>query len=184
VVSQSAQFAPFTHDYVYLNDTQDEFVIHNSNKTRPKVRQTVSSLAEPVPSDIFQGSGAEFHTIDFEYWADPNNITNRRFSDLPTRSERYRPSDTGTDGTRVGQRLIPEESMSIVLNLGISRAFTFFLLSLRSLVELSGSRVHQRKGSTNVGCDPAGYPTIEYIDNHIDPYTSECSYVFFFEKGC
>ncbi|KAF8339440.1 beta-glucan synthesis-associated protein-domain-containing protein [Amanita rubescens] len=29
-------------------------------------------------------------------------------------------------------------------------------------------RVYQRKGSTNVGCNPAGYPTMKYIDNHID----------------
>lgn len=35
-------------------------------------------------------------------------------------------------------------------------------------------RVYQRKGSTNVGCDPAGYPTMEYINNHIDAYTSGC----------
>ena len=27
VASQSAQFAPFTHDYIYLNDTTDEWDI-------------------------------------------------------------------------------------------------------------------------------------------------------------
>jgi hypothetical protein len=31
--------------------------------------------------------------------------------------------DQGAGGTSVGQRLIPEEPMSIVLNLGISREF-------------------------------------------------------------
>ncbi len=30
--------------------------------------------------------------------------------------------DNGPDGSGIGQRLIPEEPMSIVLNLGISRA--------------------------------------------------------------
>ena len=34
VVSQSAQFAPFTQDYEYLNDTQDEFVIYSPDITR------------------------------------------------------------------------------------------------------------------------------------------------------
>lgn len=35
VVSQSSQFAPFTHDYLYLNDTQDEWFINTPNITTP-----------------------------------------------------------------------------------------------------------------------------------------------------
>ena len=68
VASQSAQFAPFTQDYIYGNDTQDEFIIYNTSEARPNtykgsaVQQAVSSLAE-VPSDMFQGSGAVFHTM-------------------------------------------------------------------------------------------------------------------------
>jgi hypothetical protein len=33
VVSQSAQFAPFSHDYIYLNDTQDEWSINTPDIT-------------------------------------------------------------------------------------------------------------------------------------------------------
>jgi hypothetical protein len=33
-------------------------------------------------------------------------------------------------------------------------------------------RVYQRKGHTNVGCDPPDYPTATYIENHIEAYTS------------
>jgi hypothetical protein len=33
VVSQSGQFAPFTHDYLYLNETQDEWFINTPNIT-------------------------------------------------------------------------------------------------------------------------------------------------------
>lgn len=33
MVSQSAQFAPFSHDYVYLTDTQDEWWIYNTTLT-------------------------------------------------------------------------------------------------------------------------------------------------------
>jgi hypothetical protein len=33
--------------------------------------------------------------------------------------------DQGAGGTGVGQRLIPEEPMSIIFNLGISREFSF-----------------------------------------------------------
>lgn len=35
VVSQSAQFAPFSHDYVYANDTSDEWEVFNTNISRP-----------------------------------------------------------------------------------------------------------------------------------------------------
>jgi len=35
VVSQSAQFAPFSHDYVYTNDTSDKWEVFNTNSSRP-----------------------------------------------------------------------------------------------------------------------------------------------------
>lgn len=41
-------------------------------------------------------------------------------------------------------------------------------------------RVYQRKGQTNVGCDPANYPTMSYITAHPEAYSSEffVEYVF------
>lgn len=33
-------------------------------------------------------------------------------------------------------------------------------------------RVYQRKGHTNVGCNPKDYPTTDYINKHLDAYTS------------
>ena len=34
VVSQSAQFAPFTHDYTFITDTADDWTIYNPQITR------------------------------------------------------------------------------------------------------------------------------------------------------
>lgn len=34
-------------------------------------------------------------------------------------------------------------------------------------------RIYQRKGYENVGCSPDGYPTEEYINNHLEAYTSK-----------
>lgn len=42
VVSQSAQFAPFSHDYFYANDTQDEWWVYDSSVTRPNSYKWVS----------------------------------------------------------------------------------------------------------------------------------------------
>ena len=44
MVSQSAQFAPFTHDYLYQNDTQDEWHIYSPNITTPNSYQYVIVL--------------------------------------------------------------------------------------------------------------------------------------------
>ena len=35
VISQSAQFAPFSHDYVYANDTTDKWKVFNTDISRP-----------------------------------------------------------------------------------------------------------------------------------------------------
>ena len=105
-------------------------------------QQAISSLTE-TPSDMFQGSGDNFRTLGksfffshlshltinqtgFEYWSDPNNRQSGFINwqvDGQQTSSLYAPAvgpDQGTGGTGVGQRLIPEEPMAIILNLGIS----------------------------------------------------------------
>jgi hypothetical protein len=37
VVSQSAQFAPFRRDYLYLNATEDEWKVFDAGRSRPNV---------------------------------------------------------------------------------------------------------------------------------------------------
>lgn len=133
VVSQSAQFAPFTHDYLYDNSTEANHKIFDTSRTRPNsyhgsaVQQSVSSLTR-VPSDMFQGQGKNFKVFGFEYWSDPNNPLDGYVQWVVdgTPSHRLGAGAVGPDplelgGSGVGQRLIPLEPMSIVLNLGISR---------------------------------------------------------------
>ena len=33
-------------------------------------------------------------------------------------------------------------------------------------------RVYKPKGQTNIGCDPPNFPTANYIQNHLDTYSS------------
>ena len=33
-------------------------------------------------------------------------------------------------------------------------------------------RMYQHKGQTNIGCDPPGFPVANYIQNHLDMYSS------------
>lgn len=48
VISQSAQFAPFSHDYVYFNDTEVEWKVYDSNITWANNYRYVSDLQDDV----------------------------------------------------------------------------------------------------------------------------------------
>lgn len=187
VASQSAQFAPFTHDYLYGNTTADEWTIYNTANTRPNpylgsaVQQAVSSLTQ-LPVDMFEGSGQQFHTLGFEYWTDPSNPTDGFITWQSDGQQTARlgatavgPDQDATVGSGVGQRLIPEEPMSIILNLGISANWqTIDLSTMQFPAEMliEYVRVYQRKGETNIGCDPPNYPTANYIQSHLDTYSN------------
>ncbi|KDR79505.1 hypothetical protein GALMADRAFT_1243340 [Galerina marginata CBS 339.88] len=185
VVSQSAQFAPFSHDYIYYNDS-GQWSNFNPGMTRANtyrgsaVQQAVSALTR-TPTDIFQGSGANYHTFGFEYWSDPND---RNAGTITWQADGQKTHqvlasavapDQGTGGSGVGQRLIPEEPMSLVLNLGISPNWqTIDLSSMQFPAEMKVDyiRVYQRKGQTNTGCSPKNYPTADYINSHLEAYTN------------
>ncbi|TFK23856.1 hypothetical protein FA15DRAFT_743454, partial [Coprinopsis marcescibilis] len=78
-VLQSAQFAPFGHDYSYYNLSLEEWENFNSPNTwgnpfkGSAVQQSVSGVSR-VLSDMFQDRSKGLRR--FEYWADPNNRDN------------------------------------------------------------------------------------------------------------
>lgn len=184
IVSQSAQFAPFTHDYLFDNSTSDKYTIFNNSITVPNsyrgsaVQQSVSALTN-VPDNMFEGSGQVFTKFGFEYWAEPTSPENGFITWVANGNPSHRVAadavgpDQGPGGTGVGRRLIPEEPMALVLNLGISpgwQAIDLSTLSFPTEMLIDYVRIYQRKGHENVGCSPDNYPTEEYIDNHREAY--------------
>ncbi|KAJ7087387.1 beta-glucan synthesis-associated [Mycena crocata] len=186
VVSQSAQFAPFTHDYNYATDTADAWTVYDTSKSRPNsykgsaVQQAVSALSQ-VPGEGFQGSGKQMIKYGFEYWSDPKKADSGFITWQVNGSATVRMGasavgpDQGADGSGVGQRLIPVEPMSIVLNLGISNNWqkidlTSMVFPAEMLVDYV--RVYQRDGETNIGCNPSDFPTTDYIDKHMSSYSN------------
>ncbi|TFK87206.1 glycoside hydrolase family 16 protein [Polyporus arcularius HHB13444] len=186
VASQSAQFAPFTHDYLYNNATTDQWNVFDPSISRPNdyrgsaIQQAVSGLTN-LPDNMFQGSGAVFTPLGFEYWANPAN----RDEGFITWQVNGKPSvrmgagamgpDQGPDGSQVGQRIVPEEPMSIILNLGISQNWQQIDLSTMvfpAIMQVDYVRIYQRSGHTNIGCDPADYPTAKYIEDHAEAYSN------------
>lgn len=77
----------------------------------------------------------------------------------------------------IGQRVVPEEPMAMVINFGMSNSFQ--ALNLTGLATLFPAtmrvdyiRIYQDEGSEMVTCDPPGYPTTDYIANHPLPYSN------------
>ncbi|KAF6743438.1 beta-glucan synthesis-associated protein-domain-containing protein [Ephemerocybe angulata] len=183
-VSQSAQFAPFAHDYSYQNDSEDKWKNFDPGRTRANtfkgsaVQQSVSGVTT-VPDDMFQGSGAKFTSFGFEYYGHPQHRDDGYVMWQVDGKPTHRVGagavgpDMGAGGAMIGRRLIPEEPMALVLNLGMSPNWqdvveSSMMFPGEMLVDYV--RVYQRKNEINVGCDPKGYPTKKYIDDHLEAY--------------
>lgn len=75
----------------------------------------------------------------------------------------------------IGQRLISEEPMSIVMNLGISENWVdinWAALKFPTIMRIDYVRIYQPEGEEMITCDPPGYETTEYIKNHPEAYNN------------
>lgn len=77
----------------------------------------------------------------------------------------------------VDQRLVTEEPMYMVLNLGISENFgAVHFVGLQKLwpvqMEVDYVRVYQDPKKKNIGCDPADRPTASYISRFPEAYSN------------
>lgn len=75
----------------------------------------------------------------------------------------------------INWRLIPKEPMSLVMNLGISNAWS--KVDLESIefpvyMDIDYVRIYQPKEKENLTCDPIKFPTSEYINKHMNAYTN------------
>ncbi|KAG7086517.1 hypothetical protein E1B28_002469 [Marasmius oreades] len=187
VASQSSQFAPFTHDYNIDDVAEANFKIYNASRTYGNpyhgspLQQAVSALTK-VPADGFQGiPNRRFVTYGFEYWGNPDDRSNSFVTFQVDGQPSYRMGygavgpDKGEGGSQVGQRIVPEEPMYILLNMGISpnwQNINLETLLFPAEMLFDYVRIYQRKGHVNVGCNPKDYPTADYISRHLDQYTA------------
>ena len=75
----------------------------------------------------------------------------------------------------VGQRVIPMEPMAMIMNFGMSNGFSALNFTglgtlLPATMRFDYVRIYQNNDALSVGCDPADYPTHDYIQNHADAY--------------
>ncbi|CEL55357.1 Beta-glucan synthesis-associated protein KRE6 OS=Saccharomyces cerevisiae (strain ATCC 204508 / S288c) GN=KRE6 PE=1 SV=2 [Rhizoctonia solani AG-1 IB] len=179
-VSQSAQFAPFSYNYTFDESAihvEDPSVTFLNDYRGSAVQQAVSGLTT-LPDDIYQETQGNFQTFGFEYYGNKDKRSDGYITWLANgkKSLSMTAAAVGPDSmAEIQSRPVPEEPMSIVMNLAISESFQKVdVANLRfpGYFKVDYVRVYQRKGETNIGCDPKDYPTTQYIRDHLDVYTN------------
>ncbi|KAJ7164658.1 glycoside hydrolase family 16 protein [Mycena crocata] len=190
-VSQSYQVAPFNYNWEFVNTTPAATFV-DSTKTQfnsykgSNQQQAVSALTY-IPDAVY--GGQEYGVYGFEYWSDPDNRDDGYITWVSNGTESWSMTAAaiGPDSTvEIGQRLIPEEPMYIILNLGMSPSFQaqdFMHMQFPNQMLVDYVRVYQREGvSEGVTCNPSSRPTAKYIADHIEAYNN-ANYTIFSDAG-
>ncbi|OWT39540.1 glucosidase [Cryptococcus neoformans] len=185
-VSQSFQTAPFDDFYQWDNTSTSNYKQYDTDLTYwntylgGSYQQSVSSLTR-VPRDIYYnqpGGGGEFAMFGMEYDSAPGHVEDGYvtwYSDNKTSWTMYADALAANERVGVGRRLIPQEPMSLIVNLGLSFNFQpvdFDHLTFPNYLRIDYFRVYQRSDSISVGCDPDDYPTADYIAKHAEVYSN------------
>ncbi|EDR03474.1 glycoside hydrolase family 16 protein [Laccaria bicolor S238N-H82] len=179
--SQTFQVAPYNYQLQFV-DTSPATTIYNQSMTQVNsfkgnsLQQSVSALAD-IGSQFYGGQA--YAPYGYELWSDPNN----RQDGYITWFSNGKPTWTVTSASvgpdpvsQVGQRLISEEPMYVVLNFGMSPDFQpqdYKHLVFPSQMFVDYVRIYQREGVNNgMTCDPPNRPTANYINQHSVPYNN------------
>jgi len=172
-VSQSFQVAPFDiwyqPDYEFVQVKDYSITSMNVYKGGP-FQQAVSGLTN-LNNDWYDGKA--YQTYAFEYKPGPTGDITWFVGEDAVWHLDYRA--LGPNGN-VGQRIMPEEPMAIIANFGMSPGFsalnlTYLAPQMPAIMRLDYIRVYQ-DDSGEITCDPDGYETTGYINDHIDVYTN------------
>ncbi|KAI6103091.1 glycoside hydrolase family 16 protein [Pisolithus croceorrhizus] len=179
-VSQSFQTAPY--DYLYqFNNASPATTINDTSITQLNtyvggLYQQALSAVSYINSQNYAGQG--YATYGFEWWSNPSDRPSGYITWYSESAQTWKitPNSIEADSTvQISDRLIPEEPMYIVLNLGMAPSFQeqdFMHLQFPTTMYVDYVRVYQREGLQNaIGCDPPGYPTANYINAHLNAYS-------------
>lgn len=176
-VSQSGQWAPFNHAYVWQN-TSDNFYVRDPsisqlNTFTGNVEQQATSVVTNTDTECYEKTGGCFSLYGFEYkpgysdgyitWISSNQI-----------AWSIKAAGMGPDSSvAISERPVPTEPMYIIANLGMSTNFgpvDIEHLGFPVHMTIDYIRVYQPADSINIGCDPPDFPTQAYINEYIEAY--------------
>ncbi|KAF7289684.1 GH16 domain-containing protein [Mycena chlorophos] len=180
-VSQSYQTAPYDAGRWWNNDSTAA-TVYSANATQlnkyigNEYQETLSALTF-IDSSVYGGDGYARYGV--EWYSDPGN---RQAGFVSWYAEGKRTWTITADAlapnnvSQVAQRLISEEPMYMIFNLGISPSFQvpdFATLVFPAQLLIDYVRVYQLPGTQNgVTCDPPTRPTEEYINQHANAYSN------------
>ena len=169
--SQSFQVAPF--DIFYQPDYNFVEVYDHAQTSMNSYRggpfQEAFSAVTWLNNDWYDGNA--YQTYGFEYMPGATGDLSWFVGDQYTWKIDHR---SLRPNGNVGQRVIPEEPMSIVMNFGMSDSFAqVFLANLAELLPATMRfdyiRIYQDESNVQITCDPEDYPTTQYIQQHPSP---------------
>ena len=168
IVTQSYQMAPYDifyrPNYDFLEIPNPEFTSLNSycgSALQQAMSGTTYLNNSWYDSQLYQKYGFEYTPgNDSEAsiaWFVGDDVTYRMTAD-----------SIGQNGN-IGQRVVSQEPMAIILNLGISNSWTaidFGGLKFPTAMYVDYVRWYQKEGEESITCDPPGYETTAYINDH------------------
>ncbi|KAG9921954.1 beta-glucan synthesis-associated, partial [Aureobasidium melanogenum] len=174
VATQSYQIAPFdtwwypNADFMEIPDYTLSFL---NTWTGGPFQQAVSTTTM-LNNDWYDGKA--YQRYAFEYV--PGN-TSESFIAWTVAGQEMMKFDARAIGPNgnIGQRIISEEPMSMILNLGISEnwvAINWSAVSWPAIMRIDYVRIYQKEGEESVTCDPPGFETTEYIRKHPEAYNN------------
>ena len=168
VITQSYQVAPYD---IWYQPDYDFFAIPNPNFTQMNsycggpYQQAISGTTL-LNNNWYNGTQYQKYGFEYTPGIGPNShITWFVGNDI---SYMINGDALGPNGN-VDYRVISEEPMAIVLNLGFSASWTginFGELVFPTTMYVDYVRWYQPSDSVTVTCDPPGYETTEYIRTH------------------
>ncbi|EJF56666.1 glycoside hydrolase family 16 protein [Dichomitus squalens LYAD-421 SS1] len=182
-VSQSYQTAPYNYQYEFVN-TSDVTPIYDTSITKFNtykggVYQQAISAVTDINNANYNDQG--YAVYGYEWWSNSKNRDEGFVTWVANGQKTWTmTADTiGPDSTtEISARMIPEEPMYIIFNLGMSPGFQaqdFKHLTFPVSMYIDYVRVYQRNdviGEDSYSCDPQSHPTADYINNHLNAYSN------------
>ncbi|KXN90601.1 Beta-glucan synthesis-associated protein KRE6 [Leucoagaricus sp. SymC.cos] len=178
-VSQSAQWAPFNHAYIWDNSSQNMIIadptISRQNTFVGSATQQATSVTTNTDLNCYEFSGSCFSIYGFEYKPGFDEgyiawISNGK------NSWTLKAAGLGADPlVQIGNRPVPQEPMYLIMNLGMSTNFgpvDLANLPFPAHMRVDYIRVYQPEDEINIGCNPKDFPTTDYINQYIEAYTN------------
>ncbi|KAH3671523.1 hypothetical protein OGAPHI_000226 [Ogataea philodendri] len=175
VASQSLQLAPmdiwYYPDYNFVEIYNASVTSVNTYTGGPYQQALSATTTLNTTWYQFGNSTHRFQKYAYEYLNDNDDGYLRWFvGDDPTMTvHAYALAPNGN----IDWRRISKEPMSMILNLGISNNWAYIdwpSIAFPVTMEIDYVRIYQPNDSVSVTCDPSGYPTYDYINDHPKAY--------------